>query len=185
MIALASDFLIFRTDSGESIPYSAEMIVVELEGSVAELTDLEFATHAAHAVFYYFKQELNRRTVTVCEFTEALLTVLRGFARSSRVVASITNLQSVAEADLLQLALESGGTCELLFFARLRSELRSRLGESPRLLRFRSLRECVKQLVATRRWSPRCRQLESQIVDYLRGCLSAENKGTDFAMLIE
>ena len=84
MITLASDCLLFELASGESVPYSAEMVSVELEGDTAELFDAEFVRHAANAVFYYFKHELRRQTVSVGEFAGALEKLLRGFATTAQ-----------------------------------------------------------------------------------------------------
>ena len=41
MITLASDCLLFELASGESVPYSADMVSVELEGDTAESFDAE------------------------------------------------------------------------------------------------------------------------------------------------
>jgi hypothetical protein len=67
----------------------------------------------------------------------------------------------------------------------LRGELRAQLRRTPRLVRFRGLRGCVKQLAGARRWSLRCTKLEEQIVEYLRGCLGAEPDQTDCALVVE
>ena len=89
------------------------------------------------------------------------------------------------ESDLLRLASESGASCELFFFPRLRTELRQQLQQGPRVLRFHGLRGCVKRLVGARRWSLRCQTLEGQIVDYLRECLSAEPGPAEVALVVE
>ena len=91
----------------------------------------------------------------------------------------------MVEADLLTLARESGESRELFFFPRLRGELRAQLRRTPRLVRFRGLRGCVKQLAGARRWSLRCERLEEQIVEYLRGCLGAEPEQADCALVVE
>jgi hypothetical protein len=52
-------------------------------------------------------------------------------------------------------------------------------------LRFRGLRGCVKQLAGARRWSLRCEKLQEQIVEYLRGCLSAEPEQNDCSLVVE
>jgi hypothetical protein len=52
-------------------------------------------------------------------------------------------------------------------------------------VRFRGLRGCVKQLAGTRRWTSRCEQLQDQIVEYLRGCLSAETAQNNCALVVE
>jgi hypothetical protein len=53
------------------------------------------------------------------------------------------------------------------------------------MVRFRGLRGCVKQLAGARRWGPRCRTLEGEIVAYLRECLSAEPGPLDCALWVE
>ena len=185
MITLASNCLLFQMASGESIPFSAEMISVELSGEDAGVFDPEFVKHATNAVFHYFKHELNRQTITVGEFAGALEKVLRGFDFKLKPVAPIPVSPSVLESDLRRLAHESGYGCELFFFNRLRDELRQQLQQAPRMVHFHGLRGCVKQLAGARRWCARCRELHDQIVDFLRNCLSAESDRKNCALLVE
>ena len=185
MIALASDCLLFRMASGESVPFSADMISVELMGETANLFDTEFVRHAANAVFHYFKHELGQDVVSLGEFSGALEKVLRGFAVTARAAAEQKPAARVRESDLRHLACESGKGCELFFFPRLRDELRQQLQQGPRVLRFRGLRGCVKQLAGARRWSRRCRSLQEQIVAYLRECLNAEPACAEIALIVE
>jgi len=187
MIALQSDCLLFQLASGESVPFSSAMISIELVGEAKGKLDPELLQHAAASVFHYFKNELGRETVTVGEFAGALEKVLRGlgFDVCSSESETRPERRAVAEADLLVLARESGESRELLFFPRLRGELRAQLRRTPRLLRFRGLRGCVKQLAGARRWSGRCELLQDQIVEYLRQCLTAEPEQTDCALVVE
>ncbi len=185
MIALATDCLLFRLTSGEYVPFSAQMISVELMGDTAHEFDEEFVKHAAKAVFHYFKHELCRQAITVGEFASALEKVLRGFSLRAAARLDGEPVQAILESDLSSLALESGAGRELFFFPRLRAELKQRLQQAPRVLRFRGLRDCVKTLTGARRWGVRCRSLEEQIVAYLRECLTSEAKPADFALLIE
>jgi hypothetical protein len=161
------------------------MISVELSGDSGGVFDPEFVKHASNAVFHYFKHELGRQTVTVGEFAGALEKVLRGFAATAQLAAPPQPGSSVLEYDLCRLALESGPGRELFFFPRLRAELQRHLQQAPRLLRFRGLRGCVKQLTGARRWSSRCQTLEGEIVAYLRQCLSAEPVPVEVALLVE
>ena len=85
MITLAADCLLFELATGERIPYSADMVSVEMAGGTAELFDSEFVHHATKAVFHYFKHELGRQSVTVGEFAAALEKVLRGFAATAQL----------------------------------------------------------------------------------------------------
>ena len=175
MITLAGDCLIFRTPSGEGIPCSVETISVELIGEDASLFDADFIKQAAGAVLHYFRDELGRQSVTMAEFSLALENVLRGFKMAAAVKpgAATPNVR-VAQADLDRLAAESDNGGELLFFPRLRDELRARLRESPQMLCFGGIRDCVKRLAGAQRWSQRCETLHDQIVDFLRSCLSRE-----------
>ena len=71
------------------------------------------------------------------------------------------------------------------FFALLRAELRKQLGQSPCLVRFTGLRNCVKQLAGARRWTGSCQRLNDRIVEYLRGCLSAERSARKCSLLVK
>jgi len=198
MIALAYDCLLFQTSNGESIPFSAEMISVELNGEGIGSFDPEFLKHAASAVFHYFKHDLGRVTVTVGEFAGALEKVLRGFGLQSEAdeqngehadnfptEEDISGERRVLKSDLRLLACESGKGFELFFFPRLRDELRQQLLQSPEVLHFRGLRSCVKQLTGARRWSPRCQSLQDQIVEFLRNCFTTEASQPNCALLVE
>jgi hypothetical protein len=185
MITLAADCLLFEIAAGESIPYSADMIAVELGGDTAERFDSEFVRHATKAVFHYFKHELGRQAVSLGEFARALEKVLGGFAATTQLSAESDSWPRVQEFDLCRLADESGPGRELFFFPRLRAELQRGLRQAPRLLRFRGLRGCVKQLTGARRWGPRCQDLEGDIVAYLRQCLRAESAPEEFALVVE
>jgi hypothetical protein len=192
MIALASQCLLFRTDRGECIPFSPEMVSVELIGVGSGQFDAEFVKQAAGAVFYFFKHEEGRQTVSVGEFAEALEKVLHGFGQvappavpAADCVAVREAAEGVFESDLDRLARESGWGCELVFFPLLRDELRRQLRQQPRVLRFHGLRRCVMQLAGARRWGSRCRVLEEQIVHYLRQCVGAEAGHPQLSLIVE
>jgi hypothetical protein len=182
MIALAQSCLLFRLSNGESIPFTADMIAVELVDDTSRHFDEEFVLHAANAVFHYFKQDLACDTVTVPEFAEAMEKVLRGF---SPCALAAPGQAKPSVLDLRRLAAASGKGCELFFFPLLRRELRQQLQHMPRMVRFIGLRGCVKQLIGARRWNLRCRNLEEQIVEFLRECLSAENGPDQCALVVD
>jgi hypothetical protein len=185
MIALESGCLIFQLASGESVPCSVEMISVELTGTAKGLLDPEVLSHAASSVFHYFKNDLKRETVTIGEFAGALEKVLRQLGFVIRAGTLENRSREIVETDLCLFARESADSLELFFFPRLRDELRAQLRQSPRLLRFRGLRGCVKQLTGARRWSERCEKLQDQIVEYLRCCLTAEAEQNECALVVE
>ena len=186
MIALHSECLLFQLKNGESIPCSADMIAVEIIGEANGLLEPETLRHAAASVFHYFKTELAREAVTIGEFSLALEKALLHLGYT--IHAQEPGSQSADNhngTDLARLIGEIGGSFELLFFPRLRDELRIRLRHSPRMVRFHGLRGCVKQLAGARRWSNRCERLQDQIVGYLRGCLTAETAQNECALVVE
>jgi hypothetical protein len=180
MIALHSDCLLFQLATGESVPCSPEMITIEIVGEPNSALDPDLLHHAAASVFHYFKIELERETVTVGEFSLAIEKVLCHLGYTIH-----DGRHDISETDLGLLAREAGDSLELFFFPRLRDELRVQLRQSPRVVRFRGLRGCVKQIAGARRWSGRCEQLQDQIVEFLRQCLTSEAEKPACALVVE
>lgn len=203
MILLSEDSLIFQTANGEGVPFSADMISVELIGDLASSLDPDFVRHAAAATFHYFRVELGKDTVTVAEFTDALERILKGFKptppdapvavpeaapetnSATPQELNETTVVRIVEADLCRLVSETGQDCELFFFPRLRDELRSHLREQPQMVCFLGLRRCVKILTGARRWCSRCQTLEDQIVEFLRNCMSQEKVGSNCSLVVK
>ena len=185
MIALHTDCLLFQLTNGESVPCSADMITIEIVGESDDVLDPEMLRHAAASVFHYFKIELAREAVSVGEFSLALEKVLGHLGYTLHASAPGGQPGEISDTDLTRLVHDTGDRLELLFFPRLRDELRIQLRQSPRLVRFRGLRGCVKQIAGARRWSNRCERLEDQIISFLRECLTAETAETDCALVVE
>jgi hypothetical protein len=184
MIALASDYLMFKLANGETVPFTAANITIEIDARTAATFDDEFIRHAANAVFHFFRYELQREAISVAEFAEALEKVLSGFSLV-KDTKQPDPPSRVLESDLLRMAEETGSGAELFFFSSLRAELRKQLTQSPQIVRFRRLRSCVKLLIGARRWNERCRKLHGQIVEYLRECLHAEPGHAERALVVD
>jgi hypothetical protein len=182
MIALRTDCLLFELTNGESVPCSPAMITVEIVGGTASQLEPELLQHAAASVFHYFKVELDRETVTVGEFSLALEKVLHHLGY---VIHTGGPDPEIRDTDLARLIRDTAGSLELFFFPRLRDELRDQLRQSPRVVRFRGLRGCVKQIAGVRRWSSRCEQLQDQIVAFLRQCMDSEAEKPGCALVVE
>ena len=175
MIRLPSGSLVFELAGGQDIdiPCSAEAVQFELAGDLDGLVDSELFKNAAVAVLHYFKHELHRTSVSVAEFSAALEKVLHGFGLTYVTAGSAAaNHRPLAvETNLATLVFDG---LELLFYQRLRDELRRQLQPAPRVIRFHGLRDCVKQLAGAKRWNGRCQGLSDQIVEFLRTSLRAE-----------
>jgi hypothetical protein len=184
MIALAADCILLRRANGEYEPMNSGTISIEVVTEGQSPFDEEFVKEASAAVLHYFKNEAGRESVTLGEFAEALEKVLKGFTPDHEFAANEFETR-VVDADLQKLAASSGEAFELTFFPRLRDELRSRLQLSPTVLRFHGLRSCVLSLTGARRWTPRCRALQDQIVSFLRECLAAESQTVPCALLVD
>jgi len=182
MIALAADCILLRQPDGESFPVNPGTVSIEVVTEGETPFDEAFVKEASAAVLHYFKQEQGRDSVTLGEFAEALEKVLQGFQLPETTVESENR---VLEADLQKLAADSGEGFELTFFPRLRDEMRVRLQQSPQMLRFHGLRNCVMQLTGARRWSARCENLQEQIIEYLRNCLSVEPHPEACTLVVE
>ena len=185
MILLGCDYLLFELPSGESVPFSAGMISLEIANGEGEVFEQDFVEHAAASVFHYFKNDLGRKTVSVAEFASAFELVLNGLGlklSSGRLTDSAIGKTT---KDLRLLASDAGYACELAFFPRLRDAARDQFQSSPRLVRFHGLRGCVKRLVGARRWSPRCESVRDQIMEFLRRTLSLEAAGGPCGLVVE
>lgn len=183
MIPLPSDCLVFEFTGQGEIPCCATAVRLELAGDGASLIDPHLLQNAAAAVLHYFRNDLNRSSISVQEFSAALEKVLHGFGLThvKAAASSSPNQVIVAETDLRTL---TGDGMELIFFQRLREELRRQLHPAPQVLHFHGLRDCIKQLVGARRWTQRCQFLNDQVVDYLRTSLCAEGVSKPCSLLV-
>ena len=190
MIQLKSDCLIIKTSDGEQIPCSAEWVTFELMGEDASLLDPELVRHASAAVLHYFKTELQRSAVSVSEFAQALEKVLRSFGLSVTADCPLGSSPEKPSPRTIEFNLNDLATTaaresfELVFFPSLRQEMKRRLGESPTVIRFHNLRDCVKQLTGAQRWNLRCQKLHDQIVEFLRCCWVAEPGRRSCALVV-
>jgi len=184
MIALAADCILLRRTNGEAEPVNPGTISIEVFTEGESPFDEDFVKEASAAVLHYFKKEQGRESITLGEFAEALEKVLKGFTPDQELSGEESEAR-IVEADLQKLASLSDEAFELTFFPRLRAELRSRLQLSPQVLHFRGLRSCVFRLTGARRWTHRCRNLEEQIVSFLRQCLAAESQAGSCALMVE
>jgi hypothetical protein len=173
MTPLPSASLVFKLIGEELIPCSDQAVRFELAGEGAGMVSEHVFQEAAAAVLLYFRNELGRTAISVSEFSAALEVVLHSLGLTQvKAAAGPAHLEeAVKETDLQILAVDG---MELLFFQRLREELRRQLLPSPEVLRFRGLRPSVMRLTGARRWSPSCQALKERIIDFMRHSLQSE-----------
>lgn len=191
MICLRDDCLLVRSSDGVTIPLAAHQVTIELLGDATQFLEPELVKHAAAGVLEYFKTELGRETVTVAEFTETLARVLRKFGVSVECSGADPEPAdppavhpSVCDHDLPSMATECGKSYELGFFQALRDTLRKALATAPQAVRYHGLRRCIKQLSGRRRWCRACRDLEVQVVNYLRDTFRQSAGGRAVSLVV-
>lgn len=189
MIQLHSDCLVFEVSGGDKIPCSVEKLTIEILAESLDHIDPEVIRQAATAVLHYFRDDLGRESVTLEEFTQALEQVLVGLGfevqgKTPEPAKPGASPESVAELDLAALAENLGDGLELGFFPKLRSELRTLLSTTPRMVRLRGLRPCAKRLARVQRWCPRSLQVSDEIVRFLRDCWGADGPRKDCSLLV-
>jgi len=154
-------------------------IVVELAGKSGPLPDRELITQAISAVVHYIKTDLKIDTIPAEDFSTMLEAVLEGFGFNVKTKVKNGSSKSTPElqtreqkentiVNLQQVAEEVGCGYELFFFDRLRQTVLQSMVKRPRVLYLYGLRDCVKHLVGTRKWTPRCQSLCEEIIHFTR-----------------
>ena len=151
MIRLRQDCLVFKNTDGSGVPASAHEFAVEIIGEAVGLLDEEVVKNAAHAVLHYFKEELHRterdnRRVYGRIGRDAAQARLQYRLRAAKKEGAANHyFQSPGHRGSDRSRLRAA------VFSRLRDRVRSGLGKSPVMLRFRGLRDCVKHLARARK----------------------------------
>lgn len=192
MIELRRDCIWLAQEDGEVVPCSVDDLTFEVVGSAASNVAPEVLRNAAAGVLHYFKAELGKVRITLGEFAEALGRVLAGLGYTVEVLGpegsageGIIRQESVIQTtDLRALARASGKMGELDFFPRLRSLLREQLAVSPKAVEFHGLRPAVKQLLGRKHWTRECDELETRILEALRGWWRLESGHRDTRLVV-
>ena len=206
MIQLRTDFLVFKTEEG-LIPCPADAVVCELLGSSQALLPDHIREQITWALVHYFRDEQGREIVTLDEFLDALVQVLRGFGYQV-IVDSASSAKSDSASspsykpsstpnptiptssvprqtlDLTQLSQQHEWISELHFYEQLRRELDQRLQTNPAILEIRGRRPCVKRLASRKRWCPTCRMVAAQLLSFLQDRFSYQTQNRSHAILL-
>lgn len=183
MIALREDCLLVEQTGGGYLPVTATDLTFEVVGDTS-LVDGEVLKHATAAVMHYFRQELDRTTVTLAEFSAMLTKVLQGLGISAEVTGQPVPGEQVRIADLGALAAEASIAGELEFCQRLRTLLREQLAAAPTRLEILGLRICVKRLTGRKHWCPTCEKTAAWILEMIRGWYAQEAPSRPTALVV-
>ena len=185
MISLASDCLLFQLANGESVPFSAEMISVEVSGDSAGSSNrISSNTRPTRSSITSRTTSAARRSPSPNSPARWKKSCAASASCRPRRPEAVTPRPPVLDADLLHWRANPGWVVNCFSFPACATNY-GPLRSEPRLVRFHGLRGCVKQLAGARRWSPRCQTLQVQIVEYLRECLSAETRAGECALLVD
>ena len=178
------DSLVFKVPEQDALPTGQGEVAFQLFGDGDELVAPDVIHNAAAAVLHFFREDRGLETVPVAEFSAVLEKVLKGLGFNVSWSATRPPDRAV-EADLQSLAQDSGPGFELVFFQRLRDQVRQNLQGSPPMLKFAGLRGCVRHMTGARRWTGRCQEMNDQIVDFIRECLTAENPDKPCGLVVQ
>ncbi len=184
MIALRDDCILVAQADGGFLPCSAEELTVEIADDAAGMVDEEALKQAAAAVMHYFREELERTTVTLAEFTNMLTRVLKGLGLNAEISGQVVPGEEIRFADLRTLAVGEGVAGELEFCQRLRTLLREQLAAGPVRLEILGLRGCVKRLAGRKHWCPACERTAAWVLELIRGWYAQEAPAPPPALIV-
>lgn len=184
MIALRDDCLLVAQNGGGFLPWSAEQLTLEVVGESGCSVDPELLKQAVAAVIHYFRQELDRTTITMAEFSAMLGRVLGGLGIAAEIVEGDDPPTEVRIADLSVLTAAGTPSGELEFCQRLRTLLREQLAAAPARVEFHGLRGCVKRLTGRKHWCPTCEKTAAWILEMIRGWFEQDAPSRPTALVI-
>lgn len=162
-------------EDGKALPYSVELLTVEMLGEKASWMDPEILQNICEAVMLYLRDELGKGSVPFHEFAHVLEEVMRGFGFEVSAPKAPQPTQPVRKTDLSDWLGRQELGFDLMLYQRLREELSERLLEEPNgVLWIHGTHNCVKAHLGARRWSRKCQQLHDQLVAFIRECFDRE-----------
>ena len=169
MIALADGLPLVQLDDGRAVSFQRDWIVRALAKAAfkAGFSKWWVAEHVTETVELSLSVYYQENVISVPRLTERIRDALQGIGYSE-IGAYLTLGRPGERLDLAALAREAGAGYELMFFNRLREQLRSLIGAGTTEVDLVGLAPCVKQLRARKSWSRSCEALQEEIVSFVR-----------------
>lgn len=182
MIQLNTDCIYLHTAGGEPQPLSSPVIVEAFTKSGLVQAHIETwqLEEMAQALIHYFRHDLQIETVEAEDFARALaaLSVIMACKPTEEKAAYVHS------TNLYHLAQQSGCAFELGFFGAIERSIAELKRTRARLIRFESLRPCVKLLTGAHHWGKSCQRLSDDIVVFIRKHMLQQAAGDPIAFAV-
>ncbi len=167
MIALPAEFPLIRISQENLAPCDPAWLQETLRRAAQAAHVPEcLAQSVSEGVAFYLKNQFPGTVIEVDDLFARIRSTLNavGLAQLSEHLA---DAPPPVRISLTELARRAGPGYELAFFHLLRRQFHSAADGGVRQLVCYGLRGSVKQLATAKKWSPRCRRLESEITEFL------------------
>jgi hypothetical protein len=174
MISLPSRLPMLRIGAFQLMRYERSWLEQTIRNAAKRAGHDEwwFANDVARSVMLYLEDRFPENSITIEELTFKIRRVL-GRIGFSDVAEAVELAPPAMEVSLHALALEAEGS-ELGFFALLDSRLEELRGLGVREISLTQSRRSFKHLRAARHWCDRCRQLEEELLSFIRHRTAAD-----------
>ena len=144
--------------------------------AAADREDFPFLDDLLNGIQHYLENKCALRVLSVEALHSRICKMLNGIGFQS-IAESLPLLAPPITLSLSDLAKEAGNGFELAFFNNLHEEIEDLRLHGAETLHFTHTEECVKTLCQTSQWTPKCKKLNQEIINFLEThAVSAENK---------
>ncbi len=176
MISLASGLPLLQIDDRRIAGYSPEWLEQSIQKAAAQAGHEKwwFASDIVKSLFLYLRERFEATVITVNELFGKLRATLEilGFQDIAARLVDQTPPLRVSLTELAQKA--SVGAYELDFFKALAQVLGDASKEEGSEVHAEGLRDAVRMLCGTSRWTRRCEVLRQEIVNFVQSRLSEQ-----------
>lgn len=185
MIALREQLPLLRVSGDEVIHYEESWIrdVISEAAARSGSDDSWYADDIAKGITLYLKERFDHTSIGLDELFEKIGRTLCavGF---DKVAENLEPSAPPSRLSLARVAEEAGNGYELWFFHHLRRKVGVLREVGTRRLHCSELKMAVEQICRPKRWSRKCDQFQSEIVDYLAIEISRNRQGANLHLIV-
>lgn len=185
MISLPAQMPLLQVGTHQVAHYEKEWLQETIKRAAHEAGHEKwwFAEDVAKGVIIYLQKRFQYNTITLGELFDKVGRTLTTIGFSD-VADKLQPTPPLLRLSLLDVARESGGGFELLFYELLRTKLRELFTLDAERVHCCDLKRCVKHLAATKKWTPHCDATKAEIVDFIQKLTDREPTPTGFNLVI-